>query len=190
MVMPRTLVISNRQHGKIHMRRIILASLAAVATFANIASPSAQVYPSRPITLVTGASAGASNDVMVRILAEHMRASLGQAVIIENVPGAEGSIGIGRGARAPGDGYTLILGTSSGLVVNPAVMSLPYDVVKDFEPIARVASAPLVIVTNRAVPANNLQELSTWLKANPGKASQGFAGATSHLAGVFFQNLT
>src|SRR5262245_8882974 len=135
MVMPRTLVISNRQHGRIHMRRIILASLAAVAMFANIASPSEQVYPSRPITLIT-ASAGASADVMARILAEHMRASLGQPVIIENVPGAEGSISVGRVARAPGDGYTLILGSSSTFAVNPAVMSLPYDVVKDFEPIA------------------------------------------------------
>jgi tripartite-type tricarboxylate transporter receptor subunit TctC len=112
-------------------------------------------------------------------------------MIIENVAGAGGSIGIGRVARAAPDGYTIALGIWSTQVVNAAIYSLSYDVVKDFEPIGLLASSPLVVAAKKSVPANDLKELIAWLKVNPDKASQGTAGVGSpqHVAGVLFQQL-
>ena len=137
-------------------------------------------------------AAGGSGDTIARILAERMRVSLGRPVIVENITGAGGSIGTGRVARATPDGYTLILGNWATHVVNGAVLALQYDVLNDFEPVSLVASQPMLIVAKKAVPATDLKELIAWLKANPGKASQGTAGAGSatHIAGVFFQNET
>jgi tripartite-type tricarboxylate transporter receptor subunit TctC len=171
-------------------RKRILASLAVAAALVNLGSAAAQTYPSHPITVIVPTGAGASTDVMARILAERMRLSLGQPIVIENIAGAEGSIGTGRVARATGDGYTFVLGSLSTHVVNGALMTLAYDVVKDFEPVSLLPSYPLLIVASKFVPAKDLEELIAWLHANPGRASQGVVGATSHIAGVFFQNLT
>jgi tripartite-type tricarboxylate transporter receptor subunit TctC len=137
-------------------------------------------------------AAGGPGDVLARILAERMRVSLGQPVIVENVTGAAGSIGAGRVARAAPDGYSLLLGNWTTHVVNAVAYNLDYDVVNDFAPIAVVASQPVVVIARKSMPAGNLQELIAWLKASPGKASAGNAGigSASHVASVFFQKET
>jgi tripartite-type tricarboxylate transporter receptor subunit TctC len=134
-------------------------ALAFAAATALISPAAAQVYPSRPITIVVPFPAGGAFDAIARILTEHMKMSLGQPVIVENMGGATGSIGVGRVARASPDGYTLSFGIWSTHVVNGAVYALPYDVIKDFAPISLVATAPSVIVSSNAVPATNLREL-------------------------------
>jgi tripartite-type tricarboxylate transporter receptor subunit TctC len=152
----------------------------------------AQSYPTRPITLDMPFAAGGPGDTLARILAEHMKGSLGQTVVVENVTGAAGSIGAGRVARAPPDGYSVLLGNWTTHVANPAIYSLPYDVTTDFEPIALVATQPVAIVSNKKLPATNLKELIAWLEANPGKASAGSSGvgSASYMAGLFFGQKT
>jgi tripartite-type tricarboxylate transporter receptor subunit TctC len=172
------------------MKARALFSLMAIAFAAICASRAiAQPYPTRPITMVVPLAAGGPLDTIARILAEPMRLSLGQPVIVENVTGAAGSIGTGRVARAAPDGYTFGMGFLGTLVLNGAVYPLPYDVVKDIDPIALISSNPHVIVANAALPATNLRELIGWLKLNPDKASAGTAGAgtTTHLGGLLFQ---
>ena len=121
-------------------------------------------------------AAGGPADTVARVMAERMRTSLGQTVVIENVAGAGGSIGVGRIARAAPDGYTFGMGISSTQVVNPVIYALPYDVQTDFEPITLIASNPHFIVAKKANPANDLKEFIAWLKANPDKATAGTAG--------------
>ena len=173
-------------------RRMLLASFALAATFGHIEHAPAQSYPSHPITMIVPLSAGGPIDTIARIVAEGMQASLGQPIIIENVTGASGSLGVGRAARAAPDGYTLSLGYLGSHVFNGATYKLSYDVLSDFEPVALLVTNPLLIISKNAVPAKNLQELVAWLKANPGKASQGTAGvgSSSHVAGVYFQRET
>ena len=153
---------------------------------------SAQAYPSRPITAVVAFAAGGSGDTIARILAEHMRKTLGQTIVIENVGGAAGSIGVGSVARAPADGYTLIFGNWPTHVLNGAIYALPYHVLNDFEPIAQLATESIVIVAKKAMPPNDLKGLIAWLKANPDKASAGTTGAggVGHVIGIFFQKET
>jgi tripartite-type tricarboxylate transporter receptor subunit TctC len=127
----------------------------------------AQAYPTRPITVVVPFAPGGLADLIGRIVADGMRTSLGQSLIIENVGGAAGSIGAGRVARATPDGYTLVLGIWNTHVANGAIYALQYDIVKDFEPIALLADAPMLLVAHRSVPANDLKEFIAWLKANP-----------------------
>src|SRR5262245_23996697 len=166
----------------------IVAPLLATM-IASVQPGIAQDYPKRPVTLIAPFPAGGANDTLARILAERMRASLGQPFIVDNVTGASGSIGTGRVARAPGDGYTLGLGAFATHVVNGAVLKLAYDVRTDFEPVALLAMQPLLILGNKTIPANDLKGLVAWLKANPDKASLGTAGPGSvlHLAGILFQ---
>ena len=168
----------------------LAACAAALPAVSRIAR--AQGYPSRPITLVVPFAPGGLADVIGRIVAEGMRPSLGQTVIIENVGGAGGNIGTGRVARAAPDGYTLVLGIWNTHVGNGAIYSLQYDIVKDFEPVALLADAPLLLVANAAVPANDLSEFIAWLKANPDKISMGTVGAGSpgHLLGILLQKQT
>ena len=151
-----------------------------------------QPYPARPITMVVPFAAGGPTDTLARILAERMRTSLAQPVIIENVPGASGVAGVGRVARAAGDGYTLSIGPWTSHVVNGAIYTLPYDLLNDFEPIALLASGPVLIVACNGIPASGLKELVAWLNASPDKASAGTAGVGSppHIAGIYFQNVT
>jgi tripartite-type tricarboxylate transporter receptor subunit TctC len=171
-------------------RLMIAAALAASLGAAGVAS--AQLYPSRSVTLVVSYPAGGPTDAIGRIMAEGLRASLRQTLIIENVAGAAGSVGTGRVARAAPDGYTLIFGNWASHVVNGAVYSLQYDVLNDFEPVSLIATQPMVIVARKTLPATDLKELVAWLKANPDKASAGGAGTGSanHVATVFFQNQT
>jgi tripartite-type tricarboxylate transporter receptor subunit TctC len=170
--------------------RGLLIAVAFLASCGSIAM--AQVYPSRPVTMVVPFPAGGSTDTIGRIMADGMRGPLGQSVIIENVGGASGNLGVGRVARAAPDGYTLILGSWPTHVLNAAIFTLPYDPLNDFEPVALVAAQPLFIIARKAMPARDLTELLAWLKANPDKATQGTAGTggASHLAGVFFQKAT
>jgi tripartite-type tricarboxylate transporter receptor subunit TctC len=133
---------------------------------------------------------GGSTDVIGRIMADSMRSSLGQTVVVENVTGAGGTIGIGRLARSTPDGYTFGIGQWGTNVANGAIYSLQYDLVRDFEPIALIATQPFLIVTRKTHPAKDLKELVAWLKANTDKATQGNSGigTPSHVAGVFLQN--
>jgi tripartite-type tricarboxylate transporter receptor subunit TctC len=167
-------------------------TLVVTFIFATISSVTAQVYPSRPVTMIVPYPAGGAFDTVARAVADRMKTSLGQPLILENVGGANGSIGTGRAARASPDGYTIVLGYWGTHVTNAVVYNLQYDVQKDFEPISLVGTNPLVIVSKNALPANDLRELVVWLKANPDKAA--FAtigpGSPAHIAGVFFQKLT
>ena len=172
--------------------RSLVAAAALAITWGSIGSTQAQDYPVRPITIVVPYAAGGPFDATIRILSEHMRTSLGQAIVIENVSGAGGSIGTGRVAQAGPDGYTLITGGLNTHVVNPAVLQLQYDVIKDFEPIGLLAGIELLIVAKKSITAHDLKELIAWLKANPDKASLGTAGkgTTPHLAALLFQRET
>jgi tripartite-type tricarboxylate transporter receptor subunit TctC len=151
-----------------------------------------QNYPSRPITIIVPFVAGGPMDVVARILAERMQASLGQPILIENVAGAGGTIGVGRVARAKSDGYTLCYGGWATHVINGAAYKLAYDVLSDFEPVALIASAPWLIVAKKEMPPNDLRGLIGWLKANPGEALVGTAGvgSSSHAFAALFQSAT
>jgi tripartite-type tricarboxylate transporter receptor subunit TctC len=168
-----------------------LALAFALAIGAN-AIASAQSYPSRPITLVVPFGAGGPADAIGRIVAEGMREPLGQAVVVENVAGASGTIGVGRVAAATADGYTAVLGNWATHVLNGAMFALRYDLRVDFEPVALVSSDPLMIVARKSMPANDLKEFIAWLKANPDQATQGTTGAggISTVGGLFFRRAT
>src|SRR6185295_13228987 len=158
------------------MNRILIAACALAA---SLVSAAAQTYPSRPITMVVPFGAGGPTDALARILVQRMSVTLGQQVLIENVTGASGTIGIGRVARAAPDGYTLVIGNWASHVVNSAIFKTPFDYVADFEPVARLSGNPYIIVGKNALPAKTLPELIAWLKANPGKATEGTGGAGS-----------
>jgi tripartite-type tricarboxylate transporter receptor subunit TctC len=173
------------------MKKLMIAVMLAAAV-AAIPNAQAQVYPSRPITMIVPFPAGGATDTLARLLAERMRGTLGQPVVIENVAGAAGSIGVGRAARAAPDGYTLSIGTSTTHVLIGALYALSFDLAQDLEPVAQLGVEPLLIVGKKNMPANNLRELIAWLRANPDKASAGVAGvgATGHVAGISFQRET
>jgi tripartite-type tricarboxylate transporter receptor subunit TctC len=168
----------------------LAAGAAALPAVARIAR--AQAYPVRPITIVVPFPAGGPTDTLARILAEHMRTLLGQSVIIENVSGAGGSIGVGRVARAAPDGYTVSIGHWSTHVLNGASYQLQYDVVQDFEPVSLLANTPQWIVARKILPAKDLKELIAWLKENPGKAMAGTVGVGGGgvIASIYFQKST
>jgi len=172
------------------MGRLVIIALAMLA--AGIANARAETYPSRPITMVVPFAAGGPVDTLTRFLAERMRPLLGQPIIIENVTGAAGSIGVGRVARAAPDGYTLVNGIWSTHVVNGVIYNLSYDVFGDFEPVALLTNGSQLIVVKKANPASDLKGFIAWLKANPDKASAGTAGVGSpqHIFGIQLQNAT
>jgi tripartite-type tricarboxylate transporter receptor subunit TctC len=177
------------------MRRtcgLLSTSLVSALWLATIGGATAQPYPSRPITMLAPFPAGAPVDAVGRIIAERMRLSLGQPIVIENVSGGGGSIAVGRAARAAADGYTISLGNVSSHVMAAAIQTVQYDVLNDFEPVVLLASNPQLIVSRNSVPATDLKGLVAWLKANGEKASAGTAGvgSVSHIAGAFFQNET
>jgi tripartite-type tricarboxylate transporter receptor subunit TctC len=173
-------------------RTFLRFSASAAALPAARRTAQAQAYPSHAITLVVPTAAGGAMDSVTRIIAERMRMPLGQAVVVENISGANGNIGVGRVARAAPDGYTLIVGNWNSQVANGALYTLQYDVLKDFEPISLIASFPQLIIARPSMPADDLAGLIAWLKGNPGKASLGIPGVGSiaHVSGVFFQNTT
>ena len=177
------------------MKQFVGAAL--VAAFAAIASDpacaQAQAYPSRPITIVVGFTAGGTTDIIARALAERLVQAWGQPVIIENKPGAGGNIGADLVAKAKPDGYTLLMGSVGPLAVNATLYrKMPYDNLKDLAPITLVADVPNMLVVNpRTMPATNVQEFVALVKANPGKyffASTG-SGTSSHLSGELLKQL-
>jgi tripartite-type tricarboxylate transporter receptor subunit TctC len=175
-----------------HRRQFLHLAAGATTLAAASSTARAQTYPSRPITFVVGFAAGAATDTIGRIMAERMKSSLGQPVIVEDVTGAQGTIAVGRVARAAPDGYTLSLGNNGTHVMAGAIYALQYDLLNDFEPVALISASPYVLVAKKAMPANDLKGLIAWLKANPDKATQGHGGtgAGSHIAGIFFQRET
>ena len=140
--------------------------------------------------MIVPIGAGSVSDLVVRVVADRMAKSLGQPIIIENVSGADGSIGAGRAARATPNGYTILFGFASAVVLNAAFYSLRYDVLKDFAPISPVTTYSWVLFARKTMPANDLNELIAWLKANPNKASAGISTAGYRLLNVVFQNET
>jgi len=172
------------------MRRTVLAASIALMSFGG--NGLADNFPSHPITIVVPFSAGGPSDAMTRILAERMKTTLGETLLVENVTGAGGSIGVGRAVRSPPDGYTISFGHLGTHVANGAIYKLGYDLVTDLEPVVLLPSNPMIIVSKNAVPAKSLQELLAWLKARPTPATAGTAGAGSgsHIAGLYFENVS
>jgi len=168
--------------------RALWAALSLLV-IAGVADANAQSYPSRPITLVVPFPPGGSTDAAARIMAERMRATLGQSIVIENVGGAGGSIGVGRVARAAPDGYTFDIGQWD-THVGSIIYKLDYDLEKDFEPIALISNNPQLMVGKKDLPANTLGELVTWMKANPDKINFVNQNAAANVTGVLFENLT
>jgi tripartite-type tricarboxylate transporter receptor subunit TctC len=169
------------------MGRLLVA--LGLAMVAGIASAQAQSYPSRPITLVVPFPPGGSTDAAARIMAERMRAPLGQTIVIENVGGAGGSIGVGRVARAAPDGYTFDIGQWD-THVGSIIYKIDYDLEKEFEPIALISNNPQLMVAKKDLPADNLKDLVAWMTANPGKINFVNQNAAANVTGVLFENLT
>jgi tripartite-type tricarboxylate transporter receptor subunit TctC len=168
------------------MKRLIAAAIVAVLTGSVPAS--AETFPSRPITIIVPFAAGGPTDALARILGDRMRQTLGQPIVIEDVTGAGGTIGVGRAAHAAPDGYTLSIGHLGTHVVNGAIYPLNFDLVNDLEPVATIASNPMMIVSKNNIPAKNLSELIAWIRAHDGQVTAGTAGVGSgaHFSGVYF----
>ncbi len=171
------------------MRRTIVTTLLAVLMSAGGAL--ANNFPSRPVTIIVPFSAGGPSDAMARILAERMKTALGETVLVENVTGAGGSVGVGRAVRSPPDGYTISFGHLGTHVANGAVYKLGYDLVTDLEPVVLLPSNPMIIVSRKEVPATSLKEFLAWLKAqsSPPTAGTAGAGSGSHIAGLYLENV-
>jgi tripartite-type tricarboxylate transporter receptor subunit TctC len=163
----------------------------ALAAGLAIATAHADNYPSKPITIIVPFAAGGPTDALARAVSERLRQALGQPILIENVTGAAGTIGVTRAARSAPDGYTISMGHLGTHVINGAIYSLPFDLINDLEPVVLLGSNPMLIVSKNAVPAKSLKELIAWLKENQGKASIGTAGIGSgaHFSALYFQSL-
>jgi tripartite-type tricarboxylate transporter receptor subunit TctC len=177
---------------KLARRDFLYLVTVAAAAGSYPGSALALDYPTRPITIVVPFAAGGATDVLARLLADSMGKSLGQTVIVEDVTGAAGSIGVTRVVRSPADGYTLSVGTLTTHVLIGGLYKLDFNLLTDLTPIAELAYEPLLICIRNSLPAQNLQELIAWLKANPGKATVGIpgVGSTGNLAGISFQKAT
>jgi len=176
----------------VQIRKLIALSLAVAGVIGAPTSAGAQIYPARPITMVVPFPAGGSFDAIARIMAEQLRAKLGQVVVVENVGGATGSIGIQRVVRAAPDGYTISYGGWPTHVLAGAFLNLPFDPLGDLEPVALVSTNPMMIVAKKSMPATNLKELIAWLRAHADTSTQGTAGvgSASHVSGIYFQKDT
>jgi tripartite-type tricarboxylate transporter receptor subunit TctC len=170
-----------------YMRKPIPA-VAFTAILAGIGGAAAQVFPSHSIAMIVSLPAGGAVDTLGRMLAEHMRTSLGQPVVIENVSGAGGTVGVGRVARAAPDGYTLSIGNWASHIGASLVYPVRYELTKDFEPVAWLTDVPHWIVARKSLPANDLRELIAWLKANPERTAGTVGSASgSHLCGIYLE---
>jgi tripartite-type tricarboxylate transporter receptor subunit TctC len=171
------------------MKSVVCAALIAMLTFGGVAA--ADHFPSHTMTVIVPFSAGGPSDAMARILAQRMQTTLGETILIENVTGAAGSLGVGRVVRSPPDGYTISFGHLGTHVANGAIYKLGYDLVTDLEPVVLLPSNPMIVVSKNAVPAKSLKELIAWIKARPAPVTAGTAGAGSgsHIAGLYFENV-
>src|SRR5215470_2972915 len=175
---------------KIQRRTLLQFAAANAIALTFLRAAMAQTYPTRPITMIVPFPAGGPTDVIGRVVAERMTKSLRQPIIIENIGGADGSIGTGRAARARADGYTVNLGLMGTHALNGALYSLQYDVLNDFTPISPLVTIPIVLFARKTMPANDLNELIAWLKANPNKTSVGVVASATHLLTVLFRRET
>jgi len=178
--------------SKLHRRALLRAAAGSAALPAVTRFARADVYPSRPVTMVVPFAAGGGTDIFARILAEGMRGPLGETVVIENVAGAGGTIGVGRVVHAQPDGYTLSIGTLTTHVLSGALYPVQFDLINDLAPIAELGYEPLLIAVKNALPVKNLKDMIAWLKANPDKATAGIpgVGSTGNLADLSFQKVT
>jgi tripartite-type tricarboxylate transporter receptor subunit TctC len=174
------------------MKSFLKCIALVLALLTTAESAAAQTYPSRPITMINPFPPGGATDILARTLSDHMKASLRQPIIVEDVPGAGGSIGAGRVARAAPDGYTLGFGNWASHVGSGAMYPLQFDLLRDLDPVALVATAPLWIVGKNALRAKDMNELVAWLKSNPDKAMAATVGigSGSHLCGLYLQKST
>jgi tripartite-type tricarboxylate transporter receptor subunit TctC len=174
------------------LRKLPTMILAILLGLGSAGIAAAQDYPARPITMIVPFPAGGATDTLARFLGEQMRGVLGQPVIIENVGGAAGTLGVGRAVRSAADGYTLSIGTSTTHMLTGGLYALQFDLLRDLEPVIQIGSEPLLIVAKKSLPADDLKGLIAYLKANPDKASVGIAGvgAAGHLTGISFQKET
>ncbi|MDB5635995.1 MAG: hypothetical protein JWP51_903 [Bradyrhizobium sp.] len=172
------------------MRRAVLAMLFTLLALSG--SAFAENFPSHPITVIVPFSAGGPSDAMMRIMAERMKSTLGETILIENVTGAGGSLGVGRTVRSPPDGYTIGFGHLGTNVANGAIYKLGYELIADLEPVVLLPRNPMIIVSKNAVPAKSLKELLAWLKSRPAPPTAGTAGAGSgsHIGGLYFENVS
>jgi tripartite-type tricarboxylate transporter receptor subunit TctC len=175
---------------KIRRRKFLHLAVGIIALPVISRVASAQAYPTRPITMIVPIAAGSAADVLGRLVAERMGTTLGQPIIIENVPGADGTIGVGRAARARPDGYTIEFGFQGANVLSGAFYSVSYDLFGDLTPILPVAAAPLVLYAKASLPVKNLKELIAWLMANPNKASAGVTTVGYRMLMALFQKET
>jgi tripartite-type tricarboxylate transporter receptor subunit TctC len=176
--------------------RFGMAACAAALSFGALSSGAsapafAGDYPDHPITMIVPLAPGGSTDALGRIIAKSMSVTLGQTVVVDNVSGAAGVVGVTRGERATPDGYTIQWGMWGTNMANGAIYPLDFDLLNDLEPIGLAATQPFFIDARKNFPANNLKELVAWLKANPGKATMGTSGvgSPSHVAGVLMEQL-
>jgi tripartite-type tricarboxylate transporter receptor subunit TctC len=173
------------------MKHLVVAATLVVAV-AGAVDATAQTFPTKSVTIIVPFAAGGPSDALARLLGERMKATLGHSVLVENVTGAAGSIGVGRAVRAAPDGYTISFGHLGTHVANGAIYPLKYNMLTDLEPVVMLPSNPMVVVSTNRVPAKTLKELIAWLRANAAKATAGTAGngSGSHIAAVYMQNLT
>ena len=168
--------------------RLVVAAVLAAASLAA----GAQDFPVKPLRIIVGSTPGGGTDIAARVIAQRMSEHLGQQVVVENRPGATTTIGVSAVVRSAPDGYTISIGTWGTHVLNSFVYSPPYDLQKDFEPVALLPNVPQWLIGRKDLPANNLQELIAWLKANPGKATSGAVGVggSSTMCAYYFQQAT
>lgn len=176
---------------KLRRRQFLQFAGAAAAAPAFSYRAWALDYPTRPVHLIVGFPAGGPQDIVMRLMCQWLSERLGQSFIVENKPGASGNVGAETVVRAAPDGYTLSIGHLGTHVINGAIYPLTFDLVKDLDPVALIASNPMMIVSKNDVPAKNLKELIAWIKANDGKVTAGTAGLGSgaHFSGVYFEQL-
>ena len=176
-----------------HRKPGFLRSLLTIVLLIVSTAAFAETFPSHALTIVVPFPPGGSTDIIARIVAEHAQRTLGQPIVIENVAGAGGTIGVARVVRALPDGYTLSVGDMTSHMSSSAIIPVQYDVLTDLRPIALLSTGPQLLLGRKTLEAKTLQELITWLKANPGKASAalpGTVGSGGHLSGLAFQKLT
>ena len=175
---------------KIYRLHILLMALVMVGLLALPFTVLAQYYPTRPVTMIVPYVAGGPTDLIARLISDKMREQLGQPIVVENLSGAGGSIGVSKVAHATPDGYTLSIGNNGSNVLGGAIYPLAFDLIRDFEPVAILASNPQVIISKKTIPAESLAELIAWLKANQKSVSVGIAGPVAAVSVVNFENLT
>jgi tripartite-type tricarboxylate transporter receptor subunit TctC len=173
-------------------RKFLHLAVSAAALPAASGLAIAQTFPSRPITIIVPLPPGGAVDALARIMAEHMRGTLNQPIVVEHIGGAGGTIAGARVARAAPDGYTMGIGNWSSYVASGAAYPIQYDLLKDFEPVALLPNVPYWLVARKNLPPKDLRELVDWLKANSAKATAATtgAGSGSHICSVYFQTST